>query len=142
LRVRLAEIDKLDRDELMDSIAKIIDVAKEAGVIFGPPPNTSRVSIMREESFGFMSFTVANIEVLHEQAEKEAMRDARNKALRLAQLSGNRLGEIRSVTESAAYVPPGIRGNTLDATPRLDQVEVTVTLNVTFRAWPEKESSP
>lgn len=142
LRVKLNQVDKMDRDRLVDTLVKVIDAAKEAGVIFGPPPNGPRVSITREDNLSFVTYTLADMNAVRQAAESNALLDARAKAERLAQLSGCQLGEIRSIQESSVnYLPSSIRSSPPDTSSRLDELEVHVVLQVSFHTSPGRGAS-
>jgi hypothetical protein len=116
---------------LLETLAKIVDAAKEAGVAFGPAPGT-RVSISSEGPPAFATFSIDDASQLREKAETMAMEDARAKATRLAKLSGNRLGDIRSVQESQLY-SASLRSLPPEMSSKLDEIEINVTLQVSFQ---------
>jgi uncharacterized protein YggE len=131
VRIRISGIDKLDRVKLMETMAKIIDAAKESGVTFGPPPGSNRISITRDEYQGFATFMVDDPQAYREQAEAQAMEDAKVKATRLAKLSGGTLRGVLTIREST-YIPSPLRPSTPEQSPKLDEIEFATTLEVQF----------
>jgi uncharacterized protein YggE len=138
VRLRLGQIHKLDRSKLIETLAKIIDTAKEAGVAFGPVVQ-GRISITRDETPGFMTFSIDDTSEHRDKAETLAMEDVRKKADRLAKLSNSQLGEIRSIQESQtpSYVPSSLRSLSAEQSAKLDDMEISVVLNVSFAMTPQ-----
>jgi uncharacterized protein YggE len=131
IRIRLKQIDKMDRDQLTATLARIMDAAKEAGVSFGPSPSASRISVIREELPATVTFMIDEPGAARAKAEAQAMQDAREKADRFVKLSGGRLGHIQSLRES--YMPSPLRTAHPDQSSKLDPIELSVTLDVQFR---------
>jgi uncharacterized protein YggE len=106
-RIVLANTDKLEPDEMLDKLLKIIDVAKDAGLQIGPAParNYYEMQVRAQEGaegIATVSFKLPDSTALREKAYKVAIEDAKSKAQSLAELSGVKLGRIVSVREDAA----------------------------------------
>jgi uncharacterized protein YggE len=113
LKLVIKDVDKLDLDGMMQTILKVIDTGKDAGLIIGPPPATNyyQMQIQAQTGASLMAFKLPSASVLREKAYKTAMEDARQKAAKLAELSGLKLGRILSVSEGGA---PSNSSNNMD----------------------------
>jgi len=104
----LANTDKLESDVLLDKILKILDVAKDAGFQVGPPQATNYYELRMLQMQGNDGNNEQNATVLFKLADgvpfrnaayKAAIADAREKAQKLAELSGVKLGRVLSLDE-------------------------------------------
>lgn len=105
LKVLLSNADKLEVDKLMETILKIIDTSRDAGLSIGPGAMNyyqMQVAAQNGQSMSMISFKIPDPSSLREQAYKMAIDDARQKAQRLADLSGVKLGHILSVQDQDA----------------------------------------
>jgi uncharacterized protein YggE len=150
LTVTLAGIDTMSADELLQSVTRIVDVVKDAGVAIGPGPKS-----MIEMQFGgakagaLATFKLSKTDLLRQQAYEAAVKQARATAERLAKLAGVELGDIVSIRETvaaskddasgggiAAYLAlfsGGATSNRPDYTStELQSIPVTVSLSVQF----------
>jgi uncharacterized protein YggE len=103
LRVVLAEADKLSEAELMETIGKLIDAAKDAGAkIGGGEDNALLMRIVGQagSSTPVVTFVVEDATAAREKAYQQAFDQAKARAARLAKLAGARLGRVESVEES------------------------------------------
>ncbi len=105
-RIVLAHTDKLEPDELLEKLLKVIDVAKDAGFQIGPAPATNYYEMQiraqeGEEASATVSFRMPDSSALREKAYKAAIDDAKAKAQKLAELSGGKLGRVLSIREEA-----------------------------------------
>jgi uncharacterized protein YggE len=144
IRVRMAGIDRFDRQEVIKTLIRLIDVLKESGVTFGPPAGT-RILTSRDDGPGIVTFRVDDVRSLEEQAEVEAMKIAQRKAERLARLSGTRIGEVRSVSSStrgaSTYSISGTRTASPEESSKLGDIEIDVVLNVQYSLRQDAPSS-
>jgi hypothetical protein len=106
-RIVLAHADKLEPDELLDKLLKILDVAKDAGFQIGPAPATNYLEMqLRAQEGGeggaTVSFKLPDSTALREKAYEAAIDDSRTKAQKLAELSRAKLGRILSVHEEGS----------------------------------------
>jgi uncharacterized protein YggE len=107
LHLLLKQIDKLPEQELMESIAKILDTAKDSGAAQGSPANARMAMVMASmgvnQSGGTsVTFVVEDGDAVRERAYQDAFAQARSRAERLATLAGVKLGPVLSVEEASA----------------------------------------
>jgi uncharacterized protein YggE len=100
-RIVLIHTDKLEPEEMLSKVLKILDVAKDSGFQIGPAParNYYEMQIRAQQGDGSatVSFKLPDTSALRDRAYKAAIDDAKAKAQRLAELSGAKLGRIISV---------------------------------------------
>lgn len=103
LRLVIKDADKMDQAALMDTMLKVLDTAKDAGLTIG---NTSPGNNNNNNENGnqggadaLIQFKVTDCSALREQAYKQAMDDAKAKAQKLADLAGVKIGKILSVED-------------------------------------------
>lgn len=103
MKLTIKDADKMEPEKLMDTILKVIDAGKDAGLIMGPPPATNYYEMQIRMASGsgnsMVLFKLGNITKLKEEAYKDAMDSANTKAKRLAELAGVKLGRVLSVQE-------------------------------------------
>jgi uncharacterized protein YggE len=108
LKLVLSDLDKLKEEELMDTVLKVLDTGRDAGLQIGraAPRNYYEMQMMYNNGGGgagpLVSFKLKKPDALREDAYKQAMDDARKKAERLASLAGVKLGRILSVKDWGA----------------------------------------
>ena len=108
LKIVIKEIDKTATDALLDTVMKVIDTGRDAGLQIGPPmpTNWNQYNNMMNNGQGLgqgmLQFKIGDSSVQRDQAYKDAMEDAKKKAQRLADLAGVKLGKIVSVQDSMA----------------------------------------
>ena len=149
LTVTLSGINTMSADDLLKSVTRIFDVAKDAGVVIGPGPKSMiEMQLGGAKPGTLATFRLSNTDSLRQQAYEAALKQARAKAERLAQLAGVELGDIVSIRESvpvskndnngngiAAYLAliGGASSNQPDFTSaELRSIPVTVSLSVQF----------
>ncbi len=145
LRLQLSGAQELTEDQLIETIVKIMDVAKDSGN-----------SIVGAGSPAMVSFSVEKADALRDKACQTAMSQARARAARYAELAGARLGEVQSVEELEAptdesnamwppyqYQGPGsvyyataASGGGRLTSASLGEIPVRVTLRVRFAMLP------
>jgi len=91
LRLRLSGVQDLKEDQLIDTIVRLVDVAKDSG-------NT----IVGDGSQAMVSFSVDKADALRDKASQAAFVQARERAAKYAALAGARLGDVLSVEEVAS----------------------------------------
>ena len=116
LTVSLSSINTMDADKLLKSMTRIVDVFKDAGAAVGSGPK----SIIEMQFSGakpatLATFKLSNTDTLRQQAYEAALKQARAKAERLAQLAGVELGEIVSIRETVPVSKDGNNGNGIAA---------------------------
>lgn len=107
IRLSLRGIQDSDEQQLMETIGKIVDTARDAGASIGPAaPNDFSAVIMRmygQQAAGAMcTFVLENPDELRQRALADAMVQARTRAGQLAGLAGVKLGQVISVEEATA----------------------------------------
>ena len=100
LTVSLSGINTMNADKLLESVIRIVDVIKDAGLVIGPGPKSMiEIQLSRGQPATLATFRLSDTDSLRQQAYEAAMQQARSKAERLAQLAGVQLGEIVSIRE-------------------------------------------
>ena len=102
LRLALTETDKLSEQELMETIGRLIDAAKDAGARVGNNSGNALMLRMMGESVSsapVVTFVVEDAAAAREKAYRAAFDQAKARAARLANLAGRRLGQVESVEE-------------------------------------------
>ena len=106
LRIVLKDLSKIKEDELTNTVLKVVDTARDGGLVIGAgaPTNYYQMQMMMQNGGGqgLALFKIPDPTPLRSQAYQKAMEDARAKAQRLAELSGGKLGRIISVQEGPA----------------------------------------
>jgi uncharacterized protein YggE len=106
LKLTLAGLGKLKEEELLDTVLKILDTGRDAGLQIGRPTPRNYYEMQmyynsgQGNTGGLVAFKLIDADALREQAYKQAMDDARKKAERLANLAGVKLGRIVSVKDA------------------------------------------
>jgi uncharacterized protein YggE len=152
LKLTLKNADKLEPDKLMDTVLKLIDTSRDAGIQIGPPPATNYYEMQMQAQNGggntLVMFKIPDTTQLQADACKQAVADAREKAQRIADLSGVKLGRVISVQDQGAtsnimaamyFAMNGMNGNNGDravtkeaASETFGEIPVTVHLQVVF----------
>ncbi len=113
LVVRGSNLRKMDEDAVLQLVAKLLDVAQDAGGHVGPSQEETNYYYWRydQTSSSLVRFVVEDFDKLQEEAYEKAIADARARAERLARLSKVELGPIVAVQE---LVVPGEGGSNQD----------------------------
>src|SRR5262245_25651975 len=118
LVVSVSNIRSLDGEALVQLVAKLRDVAEDAGGKVGGSEVNSYYYYRFNQGSKLVRFILDDYDALQEKAYGEAIADARAKAARLAKLSGVELGRVAGIRE---VVVPG------DRTPSRGVVEFGMT---------------
>jgi len=114
-RLVLSNVDKLEPEALVETVLKILDVAKDGGFQVGPPQPTDYSEMQNYQRAGMtmVMFKVPDGTALRDEAYKVALADARGKAEKLAELAGVKLGKILTISESSQQGRPdgSVAGN-------------------------------
>ncbi|MBI1374177.1 MAG: DUF541 domain-containing protein [Phycisphaera sp.] len=101
VNIVLENAPTLKPDELMDTLVKVVDAAKDAGLITtGRELSMIEMQMSRGTPTSLVSFKIADPSKLYEAAQEKAYADALRKAERLAKLAGLKLGRAVSIQES------------------------------------------
>jgi uncharacterized protein len=89
--------------QLVESMTKVLDAMKEAGLELGVggPTSMMEMQMVGAQRPVAVHFTLADADAVREEASKTAVEDARRKAERLARLTGVKLGRVVAVEEVA-----------------------------------------
>ena len=122
-------------NELMATIAKVVDAAQEAGVMFARPLSDVERINSRGSGPTFAMFKVTDSDSLNQKAMESAMQNARAEATRLAALAGVALGDVLSVQRyrDPTHISPGVQTAPEGASLTCSEIRQTVVLNVSFR---------
>lgn len=102
VRVVLTEADKLSEQELMETIGRLLDAAKDAGAKIGNGASNALMMRMMGEAASatpIVTFVVEDAAAAREKAYQAAFNQAKTRAARLASLAGQRLGRVEAVEE-------------------------------------------
>jgi uncharacterized protein len=101
LVVRGSDIRKMDEDAVLQLVAKLLDVAQDAGGHVGPQQEDFNPYYYRwnQQNTGLVRFVLEDFDKLQEEAYEKAVADARARAERLARLSKVELGPIVAIRE-------------------------------------------
>ena len=100
LVVNCANIREMDEDAILQLVAKLLDVAQDAGgKVGGQAEMNPYVYRYGGSNSGLVRFIVDDFDALQEKAYRAAIDDARARAGRLARLSGVELGAVAGVRE-------------------------------------------
>jgi hypothetical protein len=93
----------MDEEALLQLVAKLLDVAQDAGGKVGGSEGNSYYYYRFNQGSKLVRFILDDYDALQEKAYGEAIADARAKAARLAKLSGVELGRVAGIRE--LFVP-------------------------------------
>jgi uncharacterized protein YggE len=129
LTIRLDGVDKLTTEELLETLVRIVDAGKDAGVVIGPTQeyNPYYGYPRQGQANALAKFRMSDIKDLRAKAYEEAIADARQQAERLAKLSGVKLGRVTSVREGAPQAQPNVNVMYYYGAPTNDQAEAFTT---------------
>ena len=101
LQLRLAGIHDLTAEQVMETVGKLLDTAKDSGATIGPTQAEMNMAWRygQQANSTLVRFIVRDLNKLREQAYENAVEDARARAKRLAKLNGIKLGEVLGVQE-------------------------------------------
>jgi uncharacterized protein YggE len=123
LVVRGNDIRKMDEDAVLQLVAKLLDVAQDAGGHVGPEQqNDYYYWRWGGQSSSLVRFVVEDFDKLKEEAYEKAVADARARAERLARLGKVELGPILAISEVAVPGDTSPGGNPYygDGNPNAD----------------------
>jgi uncharacterized protein len=139
LVVRGSDIRKMDEDAVLQLVARLLDVAQDAGGHVGPQQEDFNPYYYRwnQPNTGLVRFVLEDFDKLQEEAYEKAIADARARAERLARLSKVELGPIVAIRE--IQVPGDLQPEPDDdrqrkrlETSKFQEIPVRVELLVRF----------
>lgn len=99
------KIASLSTQDLLQTLVKIVDAGKDAGLTIGPPPKSMyemQISAqMGNSQSPLAAFKLEDVVGAKGQAYEAAIADARSQAERLAKLAGVKLGKVTSIREAS-----------------------------------------
>ncbi|MDR3634010.1 MAG: SIMPL domain-containing protein [Isosphaeraceae bacterium] len=145
LVVKCAEIRKMDEESLLQLVAKLLDVAQDAGGRVGGAQNNFNpfyYERVNQSSGGLVRFILDDFDKLEEEAYAKAIANAEARAQRLAKLSRVTLGPVSAVRETSS--PSDKETAQEDEIPRkrlessrFQEIPVRVELMVRFEVAPQ-----
>ncbi len=102
LQLQLSGIKDQSIEQVMETVGKLLDTAKDSGAEVGPSAADINMAYRygRQANSALVRFVVRDLDALREQAYQDAVADARARAERLAKLNGVRVGEVIGVQET------------------------------------------
>jgi uncharacterized protein YggE len=142
-RIVLADADKLEPEDLLGGLLKILDSAKDAGFSFTLPITNDYYEMQARAQEGqiVFQFKLPDTAALRKKAYKAALDDAKAHAQELAELSSIKLGRIISVQEGPGggqqnvvyYYRPNMGAGEDNALTSAAAGEVTMHVNLTVQ---------
>jgi uncharacterized protein YggE len=145
IRMVLTGVDTMKPQDVTDAVMKLIDTGRDSGLMVGPktPTNYYEFQTMSQNPAGYAiaQFRLDDASALREQAIALAMKDARERAEKLAALAGVTLGPVVSVSEDnggdenarAQQARAGLTSSPQAVrSARLEEISVKVLLSVQF----------
>jgi len=101
LQLRVSGIKDQSIEQVMETVGKLLDAAKDSGAEIGPSAADINMAWRygQQANSALVRFVVLDLNELREKAYESAVADARSRAERLAKLNGIRVGEVLSVQE-------------------------------------------
>lgn len=101
LQLRLAGIRERSAEQVMETVGKLLDTAKDSGATIGPTQAEMNMAWRygQQPNSTLVRFIVRDLNKLREEAYENAVEDARTRARRLAKLNGIKLGDVLGVQE-------------------------------------------
>lgn len=101
LQLRVSGIKDQSIEQVMETVGKLLDAAKDSGAEIGPSAADINMAWRygQQANSALVRFVVVDLNELREQAYQNAVADARARAERLAKLNGIRVGEVLGVQE-------------------------------------------
>ena len=105
LSIRIDGIDKLSNDEIIETLVKILDAGKDAGIALGAkesqPTYNPYTGGYNTNGSALARFRLSDVEGARQKAFEDAMANASRQGERLARLAHLKLGKVRSISESS-----------------------------------------
>jgi uncharacterized protein len=101
LQLRVSGIKEQSIEQVMKTVGKLLDAAKDSGAEIGPSAADINMAYRygRQAESALVRFVVLDLDELREKAYESAVADARARAARLAKLNGIDVGEVLGVQE-------------------------------------------
>ena len=101
LQLRLSGIREQSAEQVMETVGKLLDTAKDSGATIGPTAAEMNMAWRygRQPNSTLVRFILTDLNQMREEAYQNAVNDARTRAERLAKLNGVKLGGVLGVQE-------------------------------------------
>jgi uncharacterized protein len=101
LQLRLSGIREMKPEQVMETVGKLLDTAKDSGATIGPTSAEMNMAWRygQQPNSTLVRFILRDLNKLREEAYESAVEDARKRAQRLAKLNGVKLGEVLGAQE-------------------------------------------
>lgn len=149
LSIRIDGIDKMSQDQIIETLVKILDAGKDAGVTLGAkdlPVYNPYTGGYNTGGAALARFRLSDVEGARQKAFEDAMSNAQKQGERLAKLAGLKLGKVRAINESQpgstarqavnvvyAYTPPNQEQEAeLFTSSSLQDITVAAVIEVDF----------
>src|SRR6185295_10524134 len=101
LNIEMGNLKDLAPEDLLKTVGKVLDTAKDAGGVLGPSQAEMNMAMRYGQmpSVTTVRFVLRNLKPVRDDAYKAAVDDARNRGALLAGLYGVKLGEVLAVHE-------------------------------------------
>lgn len=101
LQLRLSGIREMKPEQVMETVGKLLDTAKDSGATIGPTSAEMNMAWRygQQPNSTLVRFILRDLNKLREEAYENAVEDARKRAMRLAKLNGVKLGEVLGAQE-------------------------------------------
>jgi uncharacterized protein len=103
MRLTVTGIEKLPEDQLVATVAKVLDGVRDAGLTTGVDPNNPNAQAEGQPANAVVMFVADNLGTARDQATEAAFQNAKEKAQRIAKLAGGKLGAASAVEEQATF---------------------------------------
>ena len=103
MRLTVTGIEKLPEDQLVATVAKVLDGVRDAGLTTGVDPNNPNAQAEGQPANAVVMFVADNLGAARDQATEAAFQNAKEKAQRIAKLAGGKLGAACAVEETAVF---------------------------------------
>lgn len=160
LSIRIDGIDKLTNDQIIETLVKILDAGKDAGLTLGAkeatPSYNPYTGGYNTSGSALARFRLSDVEGARQKAFEDAMKNATRQGERLSKLAGLKLGPVRSINETSAATNPvqqfnpymGVVTNSADkeaelfTSSSLQEITVTASIDVEFAVGSESLPQP
>ena len=160
LSIRIDGIDKLTNDQIIETLVKILDAGKDAGLTLGAkeatPSYNPYTGGYNTSGSALARFRLSDVEGARQKAFEDAMKNATRQGERLSKLAGLKLGPVRSINETSAATNPvqqfnpymGVVTNSADkeaelfTSSSLQEITVTASIDVEFSVGSDSLPKP
>ena len=106
ITIRIDGIDKLTDEQIIETLVKILDAGRDAGITLGGKGGTPQYNPFtggfNNSSSTLARFRLSDVEGARQKAFEDAMKNASRQGERLAKLANLKLGKVQAIHESSA----------------------------------------